>query len=231
MRTAGLIGGISWVSTVEYYRMLNETVNKELGGNNAARSLIYSVNYQDIIEFNKTENWEGIAALLIDAAKRLEGAGAECIALCANTAHNVAGKVQLAVSIPLISVVDATVAAIQKQGLQKVILLGTRFTMQKPFFKDTLQQSGFEVVLPNTDDMNFIHASIFDELGKGIFTPATKAKYLSIIETLASTSGAQGVIFACTEIPMLIKREEVTLPVFDTTEIHVEAISRFVLQK
>ncbi len=230
MRTAGLIGGISWVSTVEYYKLLNETVNNTLGANNAARSLIYSVNYQDIIEHNKTENWEGIAAIFIDAAKRLEGAGADCIALCANTAHNVADKVQQSVNIPLISIVDATLAAIQQQQLTKVILLGTRFTMLKPFFKPVLEQNGIEVILPQPADMDFIHASIFDELGKGIFTQQTKDRYLHIINELSQT-GAQGVIFACTEIPMLIKPEEVSLPVFDTTQIHVAAISKFVLQQ
>lgn len=230
MRTVGLIGGISWVSTVEYYKLLNETVNQALGGNNAARVLLYSINYQDIIEHNKTENWEAIAAIFIDAAKKLEGAGADCIALCANTAHNVADKVQQAINIPLLSIVDATVADIKQQQLTKVILLGTRFTMLKPFFKPVLEQNGIEVILPQPADMDFIHASIFDELGKGIFSEATKNRYLQIINQLSQT-GAQGVIFACTEIPMLIKPEEVSLPVFDTTQIHVAALSKFALQQ
>ncbi len=230
MRTVGLIGGISWVSTVEYYKLLNETVNHALGSNNAARVLLYSINYQDIIEHNKTENWDAIAAIFIAAARRLEGAGADCIALCANTAHNVADRVQQSINIPLISIVDATMAAIQQQRFTKVILLGTRFTMLKPFFKPVLEQNGIEVVLPQPDDMDFIHASIFDELGKGIFTQQTKDRYLHIINALSQT-GAQGVVFACTEIPMLIKPEEVSLPVFDTTQIHVAALSKFALQQ
>lgn len=230
MRTVGLIGGISWVSTVEYYKLLNETVNHALGSNNAARVLLYSINYQDIIEHNKTENWDAIAAIFIAAAQKLEEAGADCIALCANTAHNVADRVQQFINIPLISIVDATMAAIQQQRFTKVILLGTRFTMLKPFFKPVLERNGIEVVLPQPDDMDFIHASIFDELGKGIFTQQTKDRYLHIINALSQT-GAQGVVFACTEIPMLIKPEEVSLPVFDTTQIHVAALSKFALQQ
>ncbi len=230
MRTVGLIGGISWVSTVEYYKLLNETVNHALGSNNAARVLLYSINYQDIIEHNKTESGDAVAAIFIAAARKLEGAGADGIALGADTAHNVADRIQQSINIPLISIVDATMAAIQQQRFTKVILLGTRFTMLKPFFKPVLEQNGIEVVLPQPDDMGFIHASIFDELGKGIFTPQTKDRYLHIINALSQT-GAQGVVFACTEIPMLIKPEEVSLPVFDTTQIHVAALSKFALQQ
>ena len=228
MRTIGLIGGISWLSTSEYYRMLNETVNRELGGNNFAQCIIYSFNYERVLEYTRKEDWDNVARLFSEAAQNLEKAGADCIGLCANTAHLVAPKVQQAISIPILSLVDATVAEIQKQQLKNVLLLGTKFTMLKPFFREKLEAAGIEVLTPSAADMDFIHQTIFDELGRGIFTASTKERYLSVINSFAQ-QGAQGVIFACTEIPLIIKPEEVNIPSFDTTSIHVAALAKFVM--
>jgi aspartate racemase len=226
MKTAGLIGGISWVSTMEYYRLLNETIAQQFGGNVSAPLLIYSFNYSRVLEHTFKEDWDGVTVLFTEAAQKLQQSGADCLVLCANTAHLVAPHVQQAVSIPIISIVDATTAEVINKGLKKVLLLGTRFTMTKAFYKEKLEAAGVEVMIPDAEDMNFIHRTIFDELGKGIYTEPTKAKYISIINKLAA-QGAEGVLFACTEIPLIIKPEEVSIPSFDTTAIHVKEIAEF----
>jgi aspartate racemase len=228
MKTLGLIGGMSWVSTMDYYRYINELANKKRGGLNFAQMLIYSLSFNDVKTLADASDWESLGELFSQIAGRLESAGAEAIVLCANTAHIVADKVAARIIIPLISIVEATAKEILKQDLQRVILLGTKFTMENDFYKDGLAKYGIEAIIPNAEERDFIHWSIFEELGKNIFTSDTKQKYLEIIESI-SRSGGQGVIFGCTEIPMLLKPEDCPLPSFDTTLIHAQAAVDFAL--
>ncbi|MBS1797579.1 MAG: aspartate/glutamate racemase family protein [Acidobacteria bacterium] len=228
MKTLGLIGGSSWVSTVDYYRYINKLANERRGGLNYAQLLLYSVNFNDVKSRADAGDWDGLGAFLAGHAQRLEGAGAEAILLCANTLHIVAERVEASVSIPLVHITDATARAILAEGLKKVALLGTRFTMDNDFYKERLARFGIEAVVPDEAERDFIHWSIFEELGKDVFTAETKRKYLEIIERL-NKSGADGVIYGCTEIPMLLKPEDCRIPSFDTTLIHARAAVDFAL--
>ncbi len=226
MKTIGLIGGLTWYSTADYYRLLNEMVNKELGGLHAAKIILYSVDFAEIEVLTKKQDWPGIAIIMCKAAKAIELAGADCIMIGANTMHNVAGEVQAAVSIPVIHIADAVAASIKKKGLQKVALLGTKYTMQLPFYKDKLAAAGIEVIIPNEGDIELVSNAIYHEFGKGIFLPERKKEFLQINTSLVE-AGAEGIILGCTEIPLLIKQEDCSVPVFDTTYIHAEAAVKF----
>ncbi len=228
MKTLGLIGGISWFSTEVYYRTINQLVNEQLGGSNAARLLLYSVNFNDFKIIQETEDWPGLEKMLIEIAQTLEKAGAECIVMCTNTPHIVANGIQEKINIPLLHIAEETAKEISKQQFSKVALLGTKFTMEHSFFKDRLSNHGIHPVIPDSADRQFIHNSIIEELTKGIFKAETRKRYLEIIEKL-SKNGAQGVVFGCTEIVLLIKQEECTIPVFDTTRIHSRAAVAFAL--
>ena len=228
MKTLGLIGGTSWVSTIEYYRLLNERINDRVGGLNFARCVLYSLNYADIAEINSRQDWDAMFELVGHAAEGVCGAGAEALLLGANTMHLVAERVQARVNIPVIHIADATARAIRAAGLDRVALLGTRYTMEKDFFKSRLTAHGITTIIPSDADREFIHGTIFDELGKGIFMPGSKAQYLEIIDRLAG-QGAQGAILGCTEIPLLIQQQDTAVPVFDTTAIHVDAAVDFAL--
>lgn len=228
MKTIGLIGGISWVSTVDYYRLINEMVNQRLGDVNAAKIIVYSVNYGDIKTMTFADDWKGIAAMICDVARRLEGAGADCLLIGANTMHKIAGEVQASVGIPVIHIAVETANAIRAKGLKKVALLGTRYTMEQDFFPSKLSALGIETMIPEDADRQFIHDAIYAEMGKGLFLPATKQRMLSVIAQLQS-AGAEGVIFGCTEIPLLIQPSESALPVFNTTLIHATAAVQFAL--
>jgi aspartate racemase len=228
MKTIGLIGGTSWISTIEYYRLLNERINERLGGLNFARCVVYSLNYADIAEINKRQDWDAMFQLVAAAADGLCGAGADALLLGANTMHLVAERVQERVKVPVIHIADATARAIRARGLDRVALLGTRYTMEKDFFKNRLTANGVTTVLPSDADRAFIHATIFDELGKGIFLAESRARYLEIIDRLVA-DGAQGAILGCTEIPLLIKQSDTPVPVFDTTALHVDAAVDFAL--
>jgi aspartate racemase len=228
MKTIGLIGGTSWVSTVDYYRYINKFANERRGGLNYAEILLYSVNFNDVKTLADAGDWEALGKLLSGIARNLENAGAEAIVLCANTIHIVAEKVEENISIPLIHIVDATAREILAQGLKKVALLGTKFTMDNDFYRERLARFEIETVIPNDTERDFIHWSIFEELGKDVFTAATKQKYLEIIENLRAR-GAQGVIFGCTEIPMLLTPEDSPVPSFDTTFLHAKAAVEFAL--
>lgn len=230
MKVLGLIGGTSWVSTVEYYSKINETINQRLGGLNSAECLVYSLNLQKVKEFNDSGNWGATNQMIVSAAQKLEQSGAKAILICANTLHHVADQVQAQLTVPILHIAEVTARAIQDQGLSKVALLGTKFTMEYDFFKDKLRDHGIETIIPLEGDRQFIHNNIFEELGKGIFTDDTKSKYLSIVRKL-KTSGAQGIIAACTEIPLLIKPSDISLPYFDTTEIHCNAAIDFILDR
>lgn len=228
MKTIGLIGGTTWISTVDYYRIINETVNEMLGGLNSAELLLYSFNFTDIKKHLDTNNWKAIAELYCEAALKLQNAGVACIVLCANTPHTIADDVRKAISVPLIHISEATAAEIARKRLKKVALLGTRFTMEFDFFKNKLSANGIETLIPGDIDRDFINNSIFNELGKDIFLQETKERYLDIIGKLVE-QGAEGIIFGCTEIPLLIKPQDCTVPVFDTTLIHAKAAVKFAL--
>lgn len=226
MKTIGLIGGLTWYSTLDYYRLLNELANKELGGSHAAKIILNSVDFGEIEVLTKIQDWNALAIIMCKAAKAIELAGADCIMIGANTMHKIADEVQAAVSVPVIHIADAVAASIKKKGLKKVALLGTKYTMQLQFYKTKLAAAGIDVIVPGETDIEFINDSIYNEFGKGIFLPERKLQYLQIIQSLIG-QGAEGVILGCTEIPILIKQEDCTVPVFDTAFIHAEAAVQF----
>lgn len=226
MKIAGLVGGISWVSTLDYYKAINEGINKKLGGLHFAECLIYSLNFADVQE----KTWENAYELLLNACINLKKAGANGIALCANTAHLYADKLEEAVNLPFIHIVTATANAVKQKGLKKTGLIGTKFTMELDFYKDKLQASGLEVIVPNTQEKrNYIQHTVKEELGRGIINEYTKDNYIKIVNELIA-EGAEGIILGCTEIPLLIGQKDFDIPVFDTTQIHTAAIIDFVLQ-
>lgn len=229
MKKIGLIGGISWSSTVDYYRIVNEAVNRRLGGLHFAECIIYSVNFDDFRNCNVRHDWDGSHRLLSHAALQLRHAGAECIVLCANTAHIVAERIQESVGLPLIDIRAATAQAIQQQQLSRVELLGTVFTMELDFYREYLMRYGIETIVPaNQADRAFIEHTLLHELGKGLIIGDTKSKYIQIAQQLIQ-QGAEGVILGCTEIPLLLQQEDFNVPVFNTTRIHAEAAVAFAL--
>jgi aspartate racemase len=229
MKVIGLIGGTSWVSTIDYYRLINEGINAKLGDLNAATCIIHSFNFQDIKRNNDNNDWDSTFNMVSKASRHLVNAGAEAIVLCANTMHLLADRVQKTLDVPLIHIATATASEIRKQRLSRVALLGTRFTMERDFFKNKLKDQNIETIIPTEDERNFIHYTIFEELGRNIFTSETKKRYLAIINNLIE-QGSQGIVLGCTEIPLLIKPEEVSVPVFDTLKIHAKAAVDFSLQ-
>jgi aspartate racemase len=228
MKTIGIIGGLSWLSSIEYYRMLNEQVNERLGGVHAGKIILYSVNFAEIKLLTEQNRWDEMTKMISDIAKKLEQAGADCILIGANTMHKIAGEVRQAINIPVIHIAEVTAIEIKKHNLEKVALLGTKYTMQLEFYKDKLAAQDITTIIPGEEDIEFINAAIYEEMGKGIFLPATKAKFLDIINRLIS-QGAEGIILGCTEIPLLIKQENCSVPVFDTTKIHSIAAVEFAL--
>jgi aspartate racemase len=230
MKKLGLIGGTSWVSTVDYYRYINEGVNQELGGMNYAECIIYSFNYADIIKNNRADDWEANFSMISKAAVGLRDGGADAIVLCANTMHLLADRVQDFIKLPLIHIATATGLEIKKMGLKKVGLLGTRFTMERDFFTNKLNEYQIESLIPGSNDRDFIHETIFEELGKGILNDSSKKRYLEIIAKLIA-EGAEGIILGCTEIPLLIQPDDLTVPIFDTARIHCAAAVNYALGK
>ena len=228
MKTIGLIGGITWLSTLDYYRLLNQKINEQLGGVHSAQILLSSVNFDEVKRLTLANDWNGLANMMSREANRLQQAGADCILIGANTMHNIAEAVQASIRIPLINIAVETGKGIQKLQLKKVALLGTKYTMQLPFYKNVLAKQGIETIVPNESEMEYINTAIYEEMGKGIFLPERKTEIIRIIHELKN-KGADGVILGCTEIPILIKQEDSPIPVFDTAAIHVEAAIRFAL--
>jgi len=229
MKIIGLIGGISWVSTADYYKLINEGINEKLGGLNFSECLIYSFNYADIKKNNENNDWDSTFNMLLKASQFLKQGGAEAIVLCANTMHFIADRLEAAIDLPIIHIATATAVEIEKQELKKVGLLGTRFTMELDFFKDKLLAKGIEAIIPKSEeDKDFIHTTIFEELGKGLVTDETKKRYLEIANQLIK-DGAEGIILGCTEIPLVIKPGELSVPIFDTALIHSKAAVDFQL--
>lgn len=225
MKKVGLVGGISWVSTMDYYKFINEGVNSKLGGLHFAECVIYSLNFGDV----QAKGWNDAFELFLDACKSLQSSGADCIALCANTAHLYADRLQEKVELPFIHIGVETANAINKHGFKKVGLLGTKFTMEQDFYRRKLEEHGLEVLIPEKQETrDFIQHTVKEELGVGFINPATKAKYISIVKEMVD-SGAECIILGCTEIPMLISQSDFRIPVFDTTKIHSQAIVDYII--
>ncbi len=223
MKTIGLIGGMSWESSLEYYRIINEGVKKRLGGLHSAKCLMYSFDFEEIEALQQEGRWDEATAMMIGAASTLASAGADFLVICTNTMHRMAEDVQLAVDIPLLHIADATAAAIQSQGIGKVGLLGTRFTMEEAFYKDRLVDLfGIEVMIPQISQRQLVHDVIYDELCLGNLREESRSSYRSIIGDLVK-NGAEGIILGCTEIGLLIKPGDSPAPIFDTTLIHAQA--------
>ncbi|KOY86372.1 aspartate racemase [bacterium 336/3] len=228
MKILGLVGGISWVSTTDYYKLINQGVNNKLGDLNFSECIIYSLNYQEIKNNNDRNDWDATFQTILKACKKLSSSGANAILLCANTMHHIADRLEKELDIPIIHIADATALEIEKVGLKKVGLLGTKFTMELDFFKSRLLKKGIETIIPDETDRAFLHQNIFEELGRGIFKEESKKRYLEIIDKLLA-NGAEGIILGCTEIPMLLPPQEVPAPAFDTTLIHTNVAIEFQL--
>lgn len=219
MKTIGMIGGMSWESTVSYYQIINEVMKTELGGLHSAKILLYSVDFAEIEECQANGDWEKSGEILSEAACRLEKAGADFIIICTNTMHKVAPQIQKQIQIPIIHIAEATAAELLKNNIRKVALLGTKYTMTQEFYKEKLTAAGIEVLIPDEQGIELVNDIIYNELCLGIVSDTSKEKYQSVISQLAGR-GAQGVILGCTEIGLLIQQKDTSLPVFDTTQIH-----------
>jgi aspartate racemase len=230
MKTIGLIGGITWQSTILYYQVLNILAAERLGGKHTAKSIIYTVQFEEIHRLQKEGRWDLLDDLMANAGKSLENAGADCILICANTMHLTIDAVRKNISIPVIHIAEATAEKIQEKNLKTIALLGTKYTMEKDFYKDVLTSFGIKTLIPNEEDRDEIHRVIYDELSKGELNPTSKQRYLEVIERMQK-AGAEGIILGCTEIPLLIKQEDVSIPVFDTTTIHATKAMDFALSE
>lgn len=230
MKTIGMIGGMSWESSMEYYRILNETVKEKLGGLHSAQCLMHSVDFGPIAQLQHDNNWVELTNQMVKAAQSLEKGGADFIIICTNTMHKMAEDIEANTGIPLIHIVDATARAIRQEKITTVALLGTRFTMEQNFYKGRLaEKHGLEVLTPDDSDMDLIHGIIYNELCVGAIRQESKKIYLEIIRKLIDR-GAEGIILGCTEIPLLVKQEDVTVPIFDTTMIHAQKAVEYALQ-
>ncbi len=230
MKTIGLIGGLSWESSSVYYQIINRRVQQKLGGVHSARSVMYSVDLAEIAVLQHAGEWDLLAQIMIDAAKRVERAGADFVVLCTNTMHKIANQIEQNISIPLLHIGDATAEAIVQHGCTKVGLLGTKFTMEEDFLKQRFgAKNNVQTVVPNAASRQIIHAIIYEELIKGIVSNESRNKYLAIIDELAA-DGAQGIVLGCTEIGLLVKPEHTAVVLFDTTKIHAEKAVDFALQ-
>ncbi|WMW63845.1 aspartate/glutamate racemase family protein [Serratia marcescens] len=229
MKVLGLLGGMSWESTIPYYRTINEQVKARLGGLHSAKMVLYSVDFQEVERLQHQGDWDGAGWLLAAAAVALRAAGAEAIVICTNTMHKVAEAVEQASGLPLIHIADATALQVREKNIRRVGLLGTRFTMEQTFYRGRLQElHGIDVVTPVSADRDIVHRIIYDELCLGKIRDASRDEYRRIISDLEQ-QGAQGIIFGCTEIGLLVSERDASVPVFDTTAIHARAAAAFAL--
>jgi len=229
MKTLGMIGGTGYPTTIEYYRLINEMVNKRLGGMNFAQCMIYSFNYGVIDALNKQNDMQGLFTLLLDACDEVVMTGVDALMLCANTIHMFADRLQDMIPVPIIHIADATADHILAQKIDSVALMGTKYTMEMDFYKTRLEDKNIRVIIPDRDDRKYIHDTIMDELVKNMLLEETKERYIGIINKLKE-EGAEGIVLGCTEIPLLIKPEDHSLPLFNTLEIHASAAVDFVLE-
>ncbi|EKO3388515.1 aspartate/glutamate racemase family protein [Vibrio fluvialis] len=222
MKTIGMIGGMSWESTLSYYKAINEGVKAALGGLNSAQICLYSVNFEPIEKLQHEGKWDETAQLLAQAAKSVEAGGADFLLICTNTMHKVAPEIEAQISIPILHIADATAKQLQQDGIERVGLLGTRFTMEQEFYKGRLQQQfGIDVLIPDAEQRQQVHRVIYEELCLGTIRPESRAQYVEIVEDL-HRRGAQAVILGCTEIALLIQHHDTDVPLYDTTKIHAE---------
>lgn len=229
MKTIGLLGGMSWESTASYYKTLNEGIKAKLGGLHSAKICLYSVDFDEIEKLQHQGKWTETAVILSQAAKSVELAGADFLMICTNTMHKVAPEIAANISIPILHIADATAQDLIQDGISKVGLLGTRFTMEQAFYKARLTETfGIDVVVPNKDDQTIIHDIIYNELCLGVIRPASKDRYLAIIDKLYE-QGVQAVILGCTEIALLVQQSDTQVPLYDTTAIHAQHGIKFAL--
>ncbi|MGB8644109.1 MAG: aspartate/glutamate racemase family protein [Anaerolineae bacterium] len=229
MKTIGLIGGMSWESSAEYYRLINERVRERLGGLHSAASLLYSVDFAELEVLQREARWQEAAEMMCQAAERLQAGGADFIVICANTMHKAADAMQARVRIPLLHIADATAERVKAQGMTRIGLLGTRFTMEEDFYTGRLtDRYGLQVLIPPTAERERVHRVIYDELCLGKINPTSRAEYVEIMEGLVR-AGAEGIILGCTEIGLLIHDTDSRVPLFDTTRIHAEAVVDYAL--
>lgn len=221
MKTIGLIGGMSWESTIPYYKIINEEIKEKLGGLHSAKIILYSVEFDEIEKCQSSGNWEKSAVILGKAAKALETAGADFILICTNTMHKVYTQIQSAVRIPVIHIADATIAELKKNKISSAGLLGTRYTMTQDFYKQRLIEQGVNVIVPDEEDIVHVNEIIFHELCVGKIKQSSRKKFLEVMERLKN-KGTEGIILGCTEIGLLVKQNDFELPLFDTTEIHAK---------
>lgn len=219
MKKIGLIGGMSWESSAEYYRIINLEVKRRLGGLHSARCILYSVDFEEIERYQSEDNWEAAADILGDAAKCLEAAGADFIVICTNTMHKVITQIQRKTSLPILHIADVTAVQIKKQGLKTVGLLGTKYTMEQEFYKSVIESGNIKVLIPTANERESVNRIIFNELCLGKIHDPSKEFYKSVIKKLVA-EGAEGIILGCTEIGLLIKQSDIEIPLFDTTFIH-----------
>ena len=230
MKTLGLIGGTTWVSTVDYYKLINQQINKKLGGLSSAKILLYSVNFAEFNPPVDPKEWGDITKKFLDIAGNLEKAGADCIVFCANTPHIIADYIQKSINIPVINIAEETAKVISNHNIKKAGLLGTRITMEQSFYNEKLLKYNITAVIPEFEERTFIHSSILNEMAKEIFREETRKKIIPIINKLVS-EGAEGIILGCTELPIIIKQEDSSVPLFDTTLIHASAAANFAIDK
>ncbi len=229
MKTIGLIGGMSWESTAVYYRLLNELAREHLGGLHSAKLLMWSFDFAEIEALQSANDWDTATDRMIDAAKRVERGGAECILICTNTMHKMFDTVQNSINIPVIHIADATASVIKQTNVQKPILLATRYTMEQNFYKGRLRDKhNVHAVVPDETERKLVHDVIYNELCQGIIKESSKHSYLDIINSLQQ-NGSDGVILGCTEVGLLIHPDDTDLPVFDTTQLHAQAAMNFAL--
>lgn len=226
MKTIGLIGGMSWESTQTYYRLLNQKVREKLGGHHSAKLVLYSVDFSEIETLQHQGNWDQTAEILMSAAQSVQSAGADFLLICTNTMHKVAPQIEQAVSLPLLHIADATAKVLLRDGLNCVGLLGTKFTMEQPFYRERLQQHGIKVIVPDDAQRDIVHSVIYEELCQGVINPDSKAAYLAVVDSLADNE-AQAVILGCTEIGLLIQGQDTEVKLYDTTELHAEQAVEF----
>jgi aspartate racemase len=224
MRVVGLIGGMSWKSTLPYYRQVNERVRERLGGLHSSKLLLHSVDFAELEAMQRSGDWHAADALMVDAARRLLAAGAQALAICANTMHRSVPAIEAALALPVLHIADATATAIRAAGLSRVALLGTRFTMEGPFVRERLERAGIEVIVPDDAGRDEVHRVIYDELCRGAIVDASRERYRRIMAALVE-HGAQGIVLGCTEIGLLVGASDATVPLFDTTAIHACAIA------
>lgn len=229
MKILGLIGGMSWESTIPYYRMINQQVKEQLGGLHSAKIILYSVDFHEIEQLQAKGDWETAAQLLSDAAVSLKNAGADVIVVCTNTMHKVADDIEAASGLPLLHIADATAAQIKQQGINKIGLLGTRYTMEQDFYRGRLtEKHGLEVITPDSIDRESVNRIIYEELCLGVISETSLQEYRRIMGKLEQ-QGVQGIIFGCTEITLLVNAQDASVPVFDTTAIHACAAAEYAL--